>query len=89
MTALRPEHDTGEEGPYEQRAYEATGAFEAAVDQLADPLNDPLPGQHASPWFRAESIPAETAETGAAQGRMVGRPGAGVTRGTGASGDAA
>ncbi|MFB7224640.1 class E sortase [Streptomyces sp. NPDC056227] len=72
MTALRPEHDTGEEGPYEQRAYEATGAFEAAVDQLADPLNDPLPGQHASPWFRAESIPAETAETaetGAAQGR--------------------
>ncbi|MGW3657465.1 class E sortase [Streptomyces sp. NPDC005151] len=70
MTALRPEHDTGEEGPYEQRAYEATGAFEAAVDQLADPLNDPLPGQHASPWFRAESIPAETADTGAAQGRQ-------------------
>ncbi|MFG2557450.1 class E sortase [Streptomyces sp. NPDC048496] len=72
MTALRPEHDTGEEGPYEQRAYEATGAFEAAVDQLADPLNDPLPGQHA-PWFRAESIPAETAETagaGVAQGRQ-------------------
>ncbi|MEV0491016.1 class E sortase [Streptomyces atratus] len=68
MTALRPEHDTGEEGPYEQRAYEATGAFEAAVDQLADPLNDPLPGQHASPRFRAESIPAATADTGAAQG---------------------
>ncbi|WP_406420829.1 class E sortase [Streptomyces sp. NBC_00873] len=70
MTALRPEHDAGEEGPYEQRAYEATGAFEAAVDQLADPLNDPLPGQHASPWFRAESIPAVTADTGAAQGRQ-------------------
>ncbi|MEW2490565.1 class E sortase [Streptomyces sp. NPDC048411] len=69
MTALRPEHDTGEEGPYEQRAYEATGAFEAAVDQLADPLNDPLPGQHA-PWFRAESIPAGTAGAGAAQGRQ-------------------
>jgi sortase A len=69
VTALRPRHDTGEEGPYEQRAYETTGAFEAAVDQLTDPLNDPLPGQHASPWFRAEDIPAEPADTGSAQGR--------------------
>ncbi|SFY30849.1 class E sortase [Streptomyces atratus] len=62
MTALRPEHDAGQDGPYEQGAYEAAGAFEAAVDRLADPLNDPLPGRHASPWFRADNIPAETSE---------------------------
>ncbi|MFD7946194.1 class E sortase, partial [Streptomyces sp. NPDC059744] len=67
MTALRPEHDPGQDGPYEQHAYEATGAFEAAVDQLADPLNDPLPGQHASPWFPAENPPVEGADTGVAQ----------------------
>ncbi|GGV80450.1 hypothetical protein GCM10015535_18550 [Streptomyces gelaticus] len=62
MTALRPEHDAGQDGPYEQGTYEAAGAFEAAVDRLADPLNDPLPGQHASPWFRADNIPAEAAK---------------------------
>ncbi|MBT2490574.1 class E sortase [Streptomyces sp. ISL-96] len=45
MTALRPEHDAGREASYGQGAYGAAGAFEAAVDQLADPLNDPLPGQ--------------------------------------------
>ncbi|MFD7498477.1 class E sortase [Streptomyces sp. NPDC059832] len=72
MTALRPEPDAGEDGPYEQGAYEAAGAFEAAVDRLADPLNDPLPGRHASPWFRAGN-PAEAAEAaeppGAGQGQ--------------------
>ncbi|MFG2587777.1 class E sortase [Streptomyces sp. NPDC048438] len=61
MTALRP--SAGQEGPYAQGAYEPDGTFEAAVEQLADPLNDPLPGQrpadpsagqHTSPWFRAE-----------------------------------
>ncbi|MFJ8861019.1 class E sortase [Streptomyces sp. NPDC102451] len=64
MTSLRP--DAGQEGPYAQGAYEPDGTFEAAVEQLADPLNDPLPGQladplndplpgrHTSPWFRAE-----------------------------------
>lgn len=52
MTAPRPEPDAGQNGPYTQGAYEADGTFEAAVEQLADPLNDPLPGQHASPWFR-------------------------------------
>ncbi|MET7861273.1 class E sortase [Streptomyces sp. NPDC005318] len=67
MTALRPEHDAGQDGPYEQHAYEATGAFEAAVDQLADPLNDPLPGQHAAPRFRAEGVSPEGAQAGAAQ----------------------
>ncbi|MFE5090925.1 class E sortase [Streptomyces sp. NPDC056638] len=71
MTALRPEHDAGQDGPYEQGAYEAAGAFEAAVDQLADPLNDPLPGQHASPWFRADTIASE--EPGAGQEQKPGR----------------
>ncbi|MET9655888.1 class E sortase [Streptomyces sp. NPDC006510] len=70
MTAPRPEHDAGQDGPYEQGAYEAAGAFEAAVDQMADPLNDPLPGRHASPWFRAGNIPAGAAEEpGAGQGQ--------------------
>ncbi|MET4924584.1 class E sortase [Streptomyces sp. PSRA5] len=50
MTALRPEHDAGYGASYEQREpYEEQGAFEAAVDGLADPLNDPLPGQGAAP----------------------------------------
>lgn len=69
MTALRPEHDAGQDGPYEQGAYEAAGAFEAAVDRLADPLNDPLPGQHASPWFRSGNIPPEEAGQAAGRGR--------------------
>ncbi|GAA2945690.1 class E sortase [Streptomyces enissocaesilis] len=45
MTTLRPGHDAEQGASYEQGAYEAAGAFEAAVEQLADPLNDPLPGQ--------------------------------------------
>ncbi|MFD5207079.1 class E sortase [Streptomyces anulatus] len=57
MTAGRPGHDAGPEGPHAQGAYGADGAFVAAVDGLADPLNDPLPGGHASPWFRADNIP--------------------------------
>ncbi|MET8741824.1 class E sortase [Streptomyces sp. NPDC004728] len=64
MTELRPEHDADQDGPYEQRAYGAAGAFEAAVDRLADPLNDPLP--HSSPWFRASSGPDGSAEVPAA-----------------------
>ncbi|MFI5744607.1 class E sortase [Streptomyces sp. NPDC051644] len=71
MTTLRPEHDAGQDGPYEQGAYEAAGAFEAAVDQLADPLNDPLPGQHASPWFRAGNALPEG--PGAGQDQKQGR----------------
>ncbi|MGY5073568.1 class E sortase [Streptomyces griseus] len=58
MTAGRPGPDAGPEGPHPQGAYGADGAFVAAVDGLADPLNDPLPGGHASPWFRADNIPA-------------------------------
>ncbi|MDJ0462052.1 class E sortase [Streptomyces sp. H27-C3] len=59
MTELRPEHDAGQEGPYEQVAYEAGAAaeFEAAVDRLADPLNDPLPGGEGSPWFQSSTAP--------------------------------
>ncbi|MEU0129620.1 class E sortase [Streptomyces sp. NPDC006289] len=58
MTSLRP--DAGQEGSHAQGAYEPDGTFEAAVERLADPLNDPLPGPHASPWF-----PAETGQAGA------------------------
>ncbi|MGW5866096.1 class E sortase [Streptomyces sp. NPDC055239] len=64
MTALRPErdssglpHDEQYASHGESGAFEEPGAFEAAVDHLADPLTDPLPGQHPSPWFR--SGPAE------------------------------
>ncbi|TGB08680.1 class E sortase [Streptomyces sp. MZ04] len=60
MTALRPERDSSGV-PYdeqyasygEQGSFEEPGAFAAAVDHLADPLTDPLPGQHPSPWFRS------------------------------------
>ncbi|MGW1191783.1 class E sortase [Streptomyces sp. NPDC002559] len=70
MTPLRPEHEAGQDGPYEQGTYEAAGVFEAEVDRLADPLNDPLPGQHASPWFRADNIrPEETEAPEAGRGR--------------------
>lgn len=58
MTAGRPGHDAGPEGPDAHGAYGADGAFVAAVDGLADPLNDPLPGGHTSPWFRSGTIPA-------------------------------
>ncbi|MEU5326439.1 class E sortase [Streptomyces parvus] len=58
MTAGRPGHAAGPEGPDAHGAYGTDGAFVAAVDGLADPLNDPLPGGHTSPWFRSENIPA-------------------------------
>ncbi|WP_405797024.1 class E sortase [Streptomyces sp. NBC_01506] len=71
MTALRPEHDAGYGASYEQReSYEEPGAFEAAVDGLADPLNDPLPGQVAPPTpapappSPAPSSPAPSAAPG-------------------------
>ncbi|MGH4035177.1 class E sortase [Actinomycetota bacterium Odt1-20B] len=54
MTALRPERDSG--SPYEEEypsSYGDRGTFEAAVNGLDDPLTDPLPGQHPSPWFRS------------------------------------
>ncbi|MGY0017384.1 class E sortase [Streptomyces sp. YJ-C3] len=46
MTALRPEQG-------------GANGFEEAVRRLDDPLNDPLPGQHPSPWFRAEGAQQE------------------------------
>lgn len=61
MTPPRHGRDAGRDGPHEEGTDGAAGAFEAAVGQLADPLNDPLPGEHASPWFRAEQGPAGTA----------------------------
>ncbi|MFH9134917.1 class E sortase [Streptomyces sp. NPDC017524] len=57
MTVGRPGHEAGPEGPHAHGAYGADGAFVAAVDGLADPLSDPLPGGHGSPWFRADNIP--------------------------------
>ncbi|MFD5553964.1 class E sortase [Streptomyces sp. NPDC127068] len=61
MTAVRPERDSGPgdpgnppppgpAAPYQDPAYghlpyEVPGGFERAVQGLADPLNDPLPGQ--------------------------------------------
>ncbi|MCX4519688.1 class E sortase [Streptomyces anulatus] len=75
MTAGRPGHDAGPEGPHTQGAYGADGAFVAAVDGLADPLNDPLPGGHASPWFRAGNIPGGPGADGPGAG--PGQPGPG------------
>ncbi|MBT2394725.1 class E sortase [Streptomyces sp. ISL-100] len=75
MTALRPEHDAGREAPYGQGAYGAAGAFEAAVEQLADPLNDPLPGQE-RPASAADPVPGPG--TGTAPGPGPG-PDSGAT----------
>ncbi|CAM5600889.1 Class E sortase OS=Streptomyces alboniger OX=132473 GN=CP975_17890 PE=4 SV=1 [Streptomyces alboniger] len=60
MTPLRPERDSSG-APYDASgasgdaggARGADGALEAAVEDLADPLTDPLPGRHPSPWFRS------------------------------------
>ncbi|MFI7285429.1 class E sortase [Streptomyces anulatus] len=79
MTAGRPGHDAEPEGPYAQGAYGADGAFVAAVDGLADPLSDPLPGGHASPWFRADNIPGGPGTDGPGP-----RPGSGSAPGPGA-----
>ncbi|QCW78464.1 class E sortase [Streptomyces sp. S6] len=59
MTAPRPEDGPGLQGPYVPGTYGADGAFTSAVEGLADPLGDPLPGQHTSPWFRSEATPGE------------------------------
>ncbi|MFJ9110946.1 class E sortase [Streptomyces sp. NPDC102283] len=68
MTAGRRGPDAGPEGPDARRANGADGAFVAAVDGLADPLNDPLPGGHASPWFRADNIPGGPGADGPGDG---------------------
>ncbi|MEU3184967.1 class E sortase [Streptomyces sp. NPDC006923] len=69
MTALRPEHDAGHGASYEQGAYGDADAFEAAVDGLADPLNDPLPGQRPEPVRKARHrAPREEPWPGAGPG---------------------
>ncbi|WP_097865624.1 class E sortase [Streptomyces sp. rh34] len=78
MTAGHPGHGAGPEGPYAQGAYGADGAFVAAVDGLADPLNDPLPGGRTSPWFRAGTIPGGPGADGPGPG-----PGTGPAPGPG------
>ncbi|WP_329039068.1 class E sortase [Streptomyces sp. NBC_00178] len=65
MTSFRP--DSGQEGSYARGAYEPDGTFEAAVEQLADPLNDPLPEQHASNWPRPETAGADEEPPGASE----------------------
>ncbi|MFE3513883.1 class E sortase [Streptomyces sp. NPDC059166] len=59
MTSPHP--GAGQDGPYAQEAYEPDGSFAAAVEQLADPLNDPLPGRHASPWPGSAGTRSEAA----------------------------
>ncbi|MFF2805977.1 class E sortase [Streptomyces sp. NPDC058000] len=61
MTALRPEHEGRPYEPHEDPPYTPhepyaptdpygrSDAFETAVGQLDDPLNDPLPGRSAAP----------------------------------------
>ncbi|MFJ8823873.1 class E sortase [Streptomyces sp. NPDC102467] len=61
MTALRPEQG-------------GAGGFEEAVGRLDDPLNDPLPGQHPSPWFRAEGAQQEESGAGPEAERLEPEP---------------
>ncbi|THA71921.1 class E sortase [Streptomyces sp. A0958] len=47
-----PRHGAGDgrqDDPHDPQAYGDPGAFDAAVDRLADPLNDPLPGHQGPP----------------------------------------
>ncbi|MFH9295478.1 class E sortase [Streptomyces sp. NPDC017520] len=79
MTVGRPGHEAGPEGPHPQGVYGADGAFVAAVDGLADPLSDPLPGGPGSPWFRADNIPGGPGTDGPGPGPgPVYAPGPGV-----------
>ncbi|MGW4676137.1 class E sortase [Streptomyces sp. NPDC004324] len=65
MTALRPERESGaaygaaggDGSSYGQQPYGAPGAFEVAVEQLADPLTDPLPGAAPAPGPTAPAGP--------------------------------
>ncbi|MER5409903.1 class E sortase [Streptomyces sp. NPDC002769] len=71
MTALRPERESGaaygaaggDGSSYGQQPYGAPGAFEVAIEQLADPLTDPLPGTAPAPGPAApgRTPPAHTA----------------------------
>ncbi|MFI0941067.1 class E sortase [Streptomyces sp. NPDC021020] len=57
MTTLRPERPA-DDGPM---SYENTGQFRAVVEQLHDPLNDPLPG-------RPAAVPEEPQEAPGGEG---------------------
>lgn len=61
MTALRPEREGtdryGGEGADGYPSYEDTGQFAAAVEQLDDPLTDPLPGRRPTPGTRQAQPP--------------------------------
>ncbi|MFI5803400.1 class E sortase [Streptomyces sp. NPDC051561] len=54
MTPLRPGNDGAGYGPPQGEGYEGYvgEGLGAAVDRLADPLNDPLPGHQAPSWAR-------------------------------------
>ncbi|MCC0578616.1 class E sortase [Streptomyces californicus] len=81
MTGSRGGHGAGPQNPRHHvpyggyggyEAYEADGAFTAAVDGLADPLNDPLPDEHASPWARTDNAPAGESAYEAGYGSSTG-----------------
>ncbi|MGG7572691.1 class E sortase [Streptomyces sirii] len=90
MTALRPEREGRPYDPYEpeqpnasqeprgsQDPYGRPDAFEAAVGQLDDPLNDPLPGQASPPPTPAPASPPTPTPTPS----LLDQPGRGRRRG--------
>ncbi|MFE0187092.1 class E sortase [Streptomyces sp. NPDC058989] len=89
MTALRPEREGRPYDPYEEQPYASQepygsqdphgrpDAFEAAVGQLDDPLNDPLPGRASPPPTPA---PAPTPAPGPTPS-LLDQPGRGRRRG--------
>ncbi|GHH38615.1 class E sortase [Streptomyces candidus] len=86
MTSLRPEHDPygvsparGREYEYgyePQQAYGAQDALGAAVDDLADPLSDPLPDLQRSGWVPGASGAYDpyVAQQGPAQAQQYPEP---------------
>ncbi|WNI16689.1 class E sortase [Actinacidiphila sp. ITFR-21] len=72
MTTLRPERPA--DGPM---SYEDTGQFAAVVQQLADPLNDPLPGR---PPAVSDEEPDGGAGAAAPEAPAPGRTGAPARR---------
>ncbi|MGW3635243.1 class E sortase [Streptomyces sp. NPDC005122] len=87
MTALRPERESGtaygaaggDGSSYGQQPYGAPGAFEVAIEQLADPLTDPLPGAVPAPGTAApgrtapaHTVPGHTAPAAPTAGPQAG-----------------
>ncbi|MFJ5274960.1 class E sortase [Streptomyces sp. NPDC088358] len=87
MTALRPERESGaaygaaggDGSSYGQQPYGAPGAFEVAIEQLGDPLTDPLPGSGPTPGPAApgRTPPGHTAPGHAAPAAPTAGPQAG------------